>query len=421
MTTTTPFARVPRLRSGHAALGLVCAVALTACGGSPQTQNQATEGQGAQTLDAQGAPIYRVDPFWPKPLPNKWSMQQIVDIAVDKDDHVWIINRPVDARPDEVGAGLNPPRQECCVVGPVIIEFDPEGNALNAWGGPDYHPGWPGRLQTMGVDRDRNIYVSGTTPGDSIIKFSPDGKFLWDFGHRAPKVPANQVKMNNQQTDIFPPGIGAFELDEDAREVYITDGFLNKRVLVYDLDTAMFKRGWGGHGMPLSEITNEPTAPYKWTGGPPPDQPDFAPALHCVHKSRDGFLYVCERGMNRIQVFTTEGKWVKDFQVAPNTPARGEGCGGIWHMTSPPCGTVYNLALSRDPDQKYVFAADGTNNRVWILDRQDGRTLGSFGGNGRYAGQLHWIDAIKVDSKGNIYTGEVEDGKRIQKFVPVLD
>jgi sugar lactone lactonase YvrE len=120
-------------------------------------------------------------------------------------------------------------------------------------------------------------------------------------------------------------------------------------------------------------------------------------------------------------VFTTDGTWVKDFHVAPNTPARGEGCGGIWHMTSPPCGTVYNLALSRDPDQKYVFVADGTNNRVWILDRQDGRTLGSFGGNGRYAGQLHWIDAIKVDSKGNIYTGEVEDGKRIQKFVPVMN
>jgi DNA-binding beta-propeller fold protein YncE len=347
-------------------------------------------------------------------------MQQIVDIYVDRLDHVWIINRPVDARPDETGAKYMPPRQECCLVGPVIIEFDPEGNVLNAWGGDKYHEGWPGRLQTIGGDRDRNIYVSGTTPGDSIIKFSPEGKFLWDFGHRGPRVPANQVKMDNQQTDIFPPGIGAFDFDEDAREIYVADGFLNKRVLVYDMDTAAFKRGWGGHGMPLSEITNERTASYQWTGGPPPDQADFAPALHCVHLSMDGFVYVCERGMNRIQVFTKDGKWVKDFHVAANTPARGEGCGGIWHMTNPPCGTVYNLALSRDPEQKYVFVADGTNNRVWILDRNDGRTLGSFGGNGRYAGQLHWIDAIKVDSKGNIYTGEVEDGKRVQKFVPVM-
>ncbi|NOT27057.1 MAG: hypothetical protein HOP16_13235 [Acidobacteria bacterium] len=373
-----------------------------------------------QALDEQGAPLFKVDPFWPKPLPNKWSMQQVVDLYVDVDDHVWIINRPADARPDEIGAQANPARVDCCVTGPVIVHFDPEGNMVNAWGGPDHHAGWPGRLQTIGMDREKNVYVSGTMPGDSIIKFSGDGTFLWDFGHRGPKVPANQVKMNNQQTDIFPPGIGAFELDEEAREIYVSDGFLNKRILVYDLDTGAFKRGWGGHGMPLSEIDNEPTPPYTWTGAPPPDQKTFAPALHCVHRSRDGLVYVCERGMNRVQVFKTDGTWVQDFHIRPETMARGPECGGIWHATQPPCGTVYNLALSRDPEQKYVFVADGTNNRVWILDRKSGKNLGSFGGNGRYAGQLHWIDAIKVDSKGNIYTGEVEDGKRVQKFVPVM-
>jgi len=367
-------------------------------------------------LLAQQRPVlYKVDPFWPKmPLPNNWSMQQVVDIYVDRDDHVWIINRPDDARPDEIGA----PRVACCAKGPEIVEFDPEGNVVNSWTG-SAHPGWPGRLQTIGVDRQKNVYVSGTRPGDSIIKFSRDGKFLWDFGHRGPKVPAEQVKMNNQQTDIFPPGIGAFDFDEDAREVYITDGFLNKRVLVYDMDSGAFKRGWGGHGMALSEITNEPTPPYDWSGGPPPDQKDFAPALHCVHLSRDKLVYVCERGMNRIQVFTTQGKFVKSFQVRPETPARGPQCGGIWSTTAPPCGTVYNLALSRDPQQRHILVADGTNNTVWVLDRQTGALVSSFGGNGRYAGQLHWIDAIKIDSKGNVYTGEVEDGKRIQKFVPV--
>ena len=221
-----------------------------------------------QAVDAQGAPIFQVDPFWPKPLPDKWAMQQVVDLYVDRDDHVWIINRAADARPDEVGAGGAPPRTDCCVVGPSIIHFDPEGNVVNAWGGPDHHPGWPGRLQTIGVDREKNVYVSGTMPGDSIIKFSSDGMFLWDFGHRGPKVPANQVKQNNQQTDIFPPGIGAFDFDEDAREIYIADGFLNKRVLVYDMDSGAFKRGWGGHGMPFSEFTNDPTPPYTWTGAP---------------------------------------------------------------------------------------------------------------------------------------------------------
>lgn len=370
----------------------------------------------AQKVAPKGPPVYKVDPFWPKPLPNKWSMQQIVDIYIDKEDHVWFLNRGVDARPDELGAMLNPPRQECCILGPEVIELDTDGSVLRAWGGPNYVPGWPGRLQTLGVDRDENVWISGTTPGDSIIKFSKDGKFLWDFGHRGPKVPANQVKQNNQQTDIFPPGIGAFEFDEDAREIYIADGFLNKRILVYDMDTAAFKRGWGGKGTPLSEIDNDPTPPYD-VSGPPPDQKAFAPALHCAHPSRDGFVYVCERGSDRIQVFTKQGMFVKEFWIHPSTQSRGANCGGPWSTTAPSCGTIYNLALSTDPQQKYIFVADGTNDMVWILDRNDGKVVGSFGGNGRYAGQLHWIDAVAVDSKGNVYTGEVEDGKRIQKFV----
>src|SRR5437868_3859554 len=129
----------------------------------------------AAAPQAQKAPIYKVDPFWPKPLPHKWSMQQIVDMYVDKDDHIWVINRQSYARPDELAAMTKPPRGECCVLGPEILEFDQAGNVLNAWGGPNYHPGWPGRLQSIAVDRDKNVYLSGTTPGDSIIKFTKDG------------------------------------------------------------------------------------------------------------------------------------------------------------------------------------------------------------------------------------------------------
>ena len=96
---------------------------------------------------AQNAPVYKVDPFWPKPLPNKWSMQQIVDIYVDKDDHIWVLNRRSDARPDELGAATTPPRSECCVLGPEVLEFDTDGNVLKAWGGPNYVPGFQPRVR----------------------------------------------------------------------------------------------------------------------------------------------------------------------------------------------------------------------------------------------------------------------------------
>lgn len=369
----------------------------------------------ACSASAQPSPAYRVDPFWPERLPNKWSMQQIVDIYIGPDDHIWALNRADDARPDETGAARTPPRQECCTIGPEVIEFDQEGKVLRAWGGPGYHPSFPVRLQTLAVDREGNVWLSGNGPGEGIGKFSADGKFLWDFGHRGPRVPRAEVPQNNQQTDILAAGIGAFDFDEDAREIYIADGFLNKRILVYDMDTGAFKRGWGGKGQPLSAVDNDATPPYD-VSGLPPDQEDFAPAIHCVHVSRDKLVYACERGSDRIQVFTTQGKFVRSIWVHPSTQARGQGCGSIWSTMDPPCGTVYNLAFSHDSAQKYLFVADGTNNMVWIIERASGDTVGSFGGNGRYAGQLHWIDSVAVDSKGNVYTGEVEDGKRIQKF-----
>lgn len=363
-------------------------------------------------VDRNGAPLFTVDPFWPKPLPNRWSMQQVTGVFVDRDDHIWFVNRAAKADPDEVGGDNN--RLDCCVRGPEIIELDQEGTVVNSWGGPGYHPLWPTALQTVIVDRQGFVWVAGTAAQDSILKFTKDGKFVWDFDHRPPKgAPAPE---NNQQTDVL-VSKGRFNLDEDAREIYIINW---KRVLVYDMDTGAFKRGWGGHGMPLRDITNDPIPGYKWSGGPPPDEKQFVPDLHFVEFARDGQVYVGERGQNRIEVFTKQGKFLKEFYVSPNTPSRGEVCGGLYHEKLPPCGTTYKLAISRDPQQKYLYVADGTNDKVWILDRDSGKTLGGFGRNGTYAGQFHWINAIAMDSKGNIYTGEVEENKRIQKFVPVV-
>ena len=367
-----------------------------------------------QAVDKNGAPMFRVDPFWPGPLPNRWSMQQVTGIHVDHMDHVWFVNRGAVAEGDEIGGGDNPPRIECCVRGPEIIELDQAGKVINAWGGPGYHPQWPTAMQTVIADTKGFVWIAGTAPQDSILKFTRDGKFVWDFGHRPP-AEAAKMPENNQETSYL-VNKGRFQLDEMTNEILIIQ---QKRVVVYDATTGAYKRGWGGHGMPLSEVSNEPTPPYKWTGAPPPPENNFVPDLHFLEISKDRQIYIGERGQNRIQVFTYDGKFVKEFSVSPNTPGRGEGCGGLANTKMPPCGTTYKLAISRDPQQKFLYVADGTNNKVWILERQTGKTIGSFGGNGRYAGQLHWINAISMDSKGNIYTGEVEQAKRIQKFAAV--
>jgi hypothetical protein len=365
-----------------------------------------------QAVDENGAPQYRVDPFWPKPLPNRWSMQQVTGISVDSMDNVWFLNRGNAPQQNEIGGVGDPAPQLCCVRGPELIQLDQQGNVLTAWGGRG-HPSWPAGLQTVIADTKGFIWISGTQPQDSIIKYTRDGKVVWDFGHRPPPE-AGMMPENNQETS-FLVNKGRFQLDEVANELFIIQ---QKRVLVYDASTGAYKRGWGGHGMPLSEVTNDPIPGYKWTGGPPPEERNFVPELHFIEISRDRRVYVGERGQNRIQVFTTEGKWLQDIMVSPNTPARG--CGGVASVKGSPCGTMYKMAISKDPQQKYLFVADGHNFVIWMVDRQSGKTLGHFAGNGRLAGQLHFPNAVATDSRGNVYTGEVDTGKRIQKFAPVM-
>ena len=206
-------------------------------------------------------------------------------------------------------------------------------------------------------------------------------------------------------------------------EVFVADK-------TYDASTGAFKRGWGGHGMPLSEVSNAPIPGYKWTGGPPPEERNFVPDLHFVEISKDRKVYIGERGQNRIQVFTTGGKWLQDIMVSPNSPAQRGNCGGLGITNAPAmpvamtfyqsiCGTTYKMVLSKDPQQKYLFVADAHNDVIWTIDRQSGKTLGSFGGSGRLAGQMTFPNSIGIDTRGNVYVGEVDMGKRIQKFVPV--
>jgi DNA-binding beta-propeller fold protein YncE len=225
-----------------------------------------------------------------------------------------------------------------------------------------------------------------------VLKLSPDGKkVLLEIGHPA-AGPAN-----NQDTSIL--GAAAeIAVDDAAHEVYIADGYLNRRVVVYDSNDGTFKRGWGAYGMPLSQIDNAPPAPYDPAAAV---DKQFRNPVHCAHISADGLVYVCDRSNDRIQVFTKQGKFLREFFV---------------HKSTLGIGSVWNLTFSHDEQQNYLLVADGEDNVIWIVQRSDGAVVSSFGHNGRNAGQFHWVHQSAMDSQGNYYTGEVDTAKRVQKF-----
>jgi hypothetical protein len=351
------------------------------------------------SLQAQGIPKYKVDPFWPKELPNNWIMGQVGGMSVDKQDHIWVFQRPRSNTPDEAAAAQKPPTASCCVPAPSVLEFDKEGNLLKSWGGPGFVPEWPGTEHGIYVDKSGNVWLSGNNPETKdvpedrmILKFNSDGKLLMKIGHPA------KGRDNNQETSYL-GRVAAMEVDDAAHEIYAADGYGNRRIAVYDTETGAFKRGWGAYGIPLAQIDNSDLPPYS-ADQPPAKQ--FLGPVHCVHISIDGLVYVCDRTGDRIQVFTKQGKFVKEFLVSPKTTA---------------VGAVWTFTFSHDPQQKYLLVADGSNNVIWILNRDDGKVAGSFGHAGRNAGQFHWVHQIVSDSEGNLYTGEVDTGKRVQKFI----
>jgi hypothetical protein len=348
-----------------------------------------------------GVPTYRVDPAWPKQLPKNWIIGQIGGMAVDKDDHIWIFQRPRSNTVDELSAAQSPPQAECCIAAPSVLEFDKQGNLLTAWGGPGHIPNWPATEHGIYVDAATNVWLSGNNAKTNdaaedrqIFKFTKDGKLLLTIGRPV------DGPDNNQDTS-YVGRVAAMTADEDARELYAADGYGNRRVIVLDMDTGAFKRGWGAYGIPLSEISNAALPAYDPSAAP---SKQFLGPVHCIRISKDGFVYVCDRTANRIQVFTKQGKFVKEFSVSPKTLGNG---------------ATWTVSFSSDPQQTYLLVGDGRNNVIHILNRNDGDVVGSFGHNGRNAGQFHWVHQVVTDSEGNLYTGEVDTGKRIQKFLLV--
>ena len=349
-----------------------------------------------EKASAQDPPKYQVDASWPKELPNNWIMGQVGGMAVDRHDHIWVLQRPGTDTPDELGASLTPPRSTCCMPTPPVLEFDAQGNLIQSWGGPGEGFDWPRTEHGIYVDKDDNVWIGGNAPAAGnvpadrqVLKFTNNGHFLKQIGHPSADPP------NSLRTDILgrPAGI---EVDAEAHEVYIADGYMNRRVIVYDSDSGAFKRLWGAYGHPPDDVDPGPYNPAA-----PVDQ-QFRNPVHCVHISRDGFVYVCDRVNDRMQVFTKQGKFVKEFSLRTQTL----GMGSVWQF-----------AFSTDEHQKFLLIDDGENNVIWTVRREDGTVVGQMGHNGRNAGQFHWVHQVVSDSQGNLYTGEVDTGKRIQKFV----
>lgn len=340
------------------------------------------------------APVFEVDPFWPKPLPNGWVLGSTIGVGVDARDHVYIIHRggaTLNAR-TEAGYALVGP---CCTAAPPVLEFDPEGNLVNSWGGPGDGYTWPGSNHGISIDPMGNVWIGGNGARDSvnaadshILKFTRDGRFLQQIG-----VPGRAT--DSRSLEAF-GRVAKVAFDPSQNEVYVADGYGNKRVAVLDMATGRIKRFWGAYGNAPSDSNYGPYDPEK------PLIPQFRNPVHCAEPSVDGLIYVCDRPNNRIQVFRRDGTFVKEVRVAPRT--RGD-------------GAVWDIAFSRDAQQKYLYLADGKNERIYVMDRQSLEILTMFGDGGRQPGQFFAVHSIATDSKGNIFTTETYEGKRVQRFV----
>jgi hypothetical protein len=371
------------------------------------------------------APIFEVEMLWPKPMPNHWILGSATGVAVDSRDHVYVVHLTdsFNAR-TESGSGTTPPTGECCTPAPNVLEYDAAGTVVGHFGGPGQGYDWPAANTGIGVDDNGNVWIGGGGGSDTrILKFARDGKFIAQFGKAGapvatpaggrgadtayggvspgragrggrggrgavPSLPANSTSM-----DTF-GGPASFSFDTKANEVYVADGTRNHRVAVLDMNTGEIKRYWGAYG---TKPADADVSAYN----PGTLSKQFGAPVLCAKLSKDGLVYVCDTQNDRIQVFKKDGSFVKERVIAPQT----RGMGSVW-----------DVAFSADAQQKYIYVADGMNMKVRILDRQSLDELTAFGDGGRQPGQFYAVHSVATDSKGNLYTTETYEGKRVQKF-----
>jgi hypothetical protein len=348
---------------------------------------------GAGALHAAPAamvPQFQFDPTWPKqPFPNKWIIGNVIGVAVDPKDHIWILHRPSGLTEGEKAASLNPPAADCCIPAPPVIEFDQAGNLVQAWGGPGDGYTWskPGGEHGLSVDDKGNVWV-GNLNDSHMLKFTRDGKFLLQIGHPdAGKTPSSDVTALAGATG---------SVDPKTNEFYVADGYQHRRVIVFDANSGTYKRHWGAYGKPPDDGDAA-----KYVADPAAPLPKHFDTVTCARVSHDGLVYVCDRTNHRFQVFKTDGTFVAEKVISPRAVQ----------------GTVHDIAFSHDPEQRFLYVPDFRNSKVLILRRSDLEIIGSFGHAGHFAGGLTNGASVAVDSKGNLYVGEGQDGKRVQRFL----
>ena len=368
--------------------------------GAGELPNIPADASGPQVPE--GVAQFRVDPYWPQPLPNNWILGQVAGTAVDQDDNVWIIHRPWTVQPTNAGStplqtvrdntwGHDPLQSLCCTTAPAVVAFDPAGNVIQAWGASttgEYE--WFNSEHGITVDHNNFVWVGGNGDGDHhMMKFTREGQYVMQIGAVGASQGSNDTDDVNR--------LSTMEIDPETNEVFVADGYGNRRLVVYDAETGEYRRHWGAYGeAPVDEN------PGPWDPTAPPSRTWRTP-VHGVAISNDGLVYVTDRPSNRIQVFRKDtGEFVQEGVLAPDT----YGPGSTWEVEFDPL----------DTEQRFIYVPDGTNHRVWTLDRATLEPVYSWGQGRVQAGQFDWLHYIAFDSQGNMYTGEVQTGHRVQKF-----
>ena len=355
------------------------------------------------SVSAQKPPTFKVDPSWPQEMPNHWIMGAVTGVFVDAKQHIWVTHLPETLTEEELYeepwnvAGLDPAKPRpvqlgtCCKAAPPVLEFDQQGKLVQGWGQGSYDDTsqWPREPHGIFVDHNDFVWI-GSYNRHRVMKFTREGKWLMTIGQ--------YEKTNGSADTTLLGGPSGIWVDPRTNEVYISDGYRNRRVIVFDGATGKYLRMWGAYGKTPDDTYR--FDPKTMVNGALPQQ--FS-TPHGITGSSDGKIYVADRRGNRIQVFDHQGKFLAEKVIAPATLSSG---------------SAFVPVLSPDPQQTWLYVADGTNHKVWILRRSDLEIVGEFGRGGRQVGQMLRPHGMSIDQQGNLYVGEASTGRRVQKFAP---